>query len=217
MKSNKNNQLALTERVKPTQARAVETREKILAAAAQLLEDSGVDGLTTKKAAELAGVRIRSVYRYFPNKLAIVHALAQQATLPEEALFDVYRDLENPNIDWKPALRELIDAVYMIGAEIPGLKAIRAAMQASPELRAVDAAMNERHAQALCQALLKRRANISSQKAMAAARTVVETSTCMLDLAWFESQRPEGAENAALLLEELKTMASAYLAVYLPS
>lgn len=50
----------------------------ILEAAAQLLERDGLDGFTTNAVAERAGVSIGAVYRYFPNKRALTHALAER-------------------------------------------------------------------------------------------------------------------------------------------
>ena len=50
----------------------------ILEAAAQLLERDGLEGFTTDAVAERAGVSIGAVYRYFPNKRALTHALAER-------------------------------------------------------------------------------------------------------------------------------------------
>lgn len=62
----------------PRQKRAAETVEIILEAAAQLLERSGLEGFTTNAVAERAGVSIGTLYRYLPNKRALLHALAER-------------------------------------------------------------------------------------------------------------------------------------------
>ena len=62
----------------PRQKRAAETVDVILEAAAQLLERDGLEGFTTNAVAERAGVSIGAVYRYFPNKRALMHALAER-------------------------------------------------------------------------------------------------------------------------------------------
>lgn len=66
------------ERKIPRQKRAAETVEIILEAAVQLLERSGLDGFTTNAVAERAGISIGTLYRYFPNKRVLMHALAER-------------------------------------------------------------------------------------------------------------------------------------------
>ncbi|MFP5447523.1 MAG: TetR/AcrR family transcriptional regulator [Alphaproteobacteria bacterium] len=71
-------QLSDDKRKIPRQKRASETVHIILEAAAQLLERHGLEGFTTNAVAERAGVSIGAVYRYFPNKRALTHALAER-------------------------------------------------------------------------------------------------------------------------------------------
>jgi AcrR family transcriptional regulator len=65
-------------RKKPSQARSTWTVSMILEAAAQVLEARGEDALTTKTVAERAGVSIGTLYQYFPNRDAILLALADR-------------------------------------------------------------------------------------------------------------------------------------------
>ena len=62
----------------PTQARAQETVEAILAATARVLARDGYDRASTNKVAEAAGVSIGSLYQYFPSKEALVSALIER-------------------------------------------------------------------------------------------------------------------------------------------
>jgi AcrR family transcriptional regulator len=64
-------------RVSPRQARAQASVEAVVEAAAQVLEASGEDGFNTNAVAERAGVSIGTLYRYFPDKQAILLALAK--------------------------------------------------------------------------------------------------------------------------------------------
>lgn len=66
------------ERRSPRQARARATIAAILEAAARILEERGLDGFTTNHVAERAGVGIATLYQYFPDKDAIVLAIAEQ-------------------------------------------------------------------------------------------------------------------------------------------
>jgi len=65
-------------RKRPSQARSAWTVDLILQAAAQVLEARGEDALTTKTVAERAGVSIGTLYQYFPNRDAILVALADR-------------------------------------------------------------------------------------------------------------------------------------------
>lgn len=60
----------------PRQRRAQASVDVVLEAAAQVLEVSGEAGFNTNAVAERAGVSIGTLYRYFPDKQAILRALA---------------------------------------------------------------------------------------------------------------------------------------------
>jgi AcrR family transcriptional regulator len=60
----------------PTQARSRERLRRVLDAADDVLAIEGAAAFTTTRVAEAAGVPIGSVYRFFPDKEAIVEALA---------------------------------------------------------------------------------------------------------------------------------------------
>ncbi len=60
----------------PTQARSRARLRRVLGAADEVLASGGADAFTTTRIAEAAGIPVGSVYRYFPDKQAIVQALA---------------------------------------------------------------------------------------------------------------------------------------------
>ncbi len=60
----------------PTQSRSKATVDAIIEAATHILREQGLQALSTNKVAEMAGVSIGSLYQYFPNKDAIMVALA---------------------------------------------------------------------------------------------------------------------------------------------
>lgn len=55
-----------------TQQRAIDTRQRLLAAAARVFSEHGYAAGTTNRIAEAAGHSIGSLYQYFPNKDAIL-------------------------------------------------------------------------------------------------------------------------------------------------
>jgi AcrR family transcriptional regulator len=62
----------------PSQTRSRATVEAILEAATRILRRDGVDRLTTNRVAEAAGVSVGTLYGYFPDKSAIMLALARR-------------------------------------------------------------------------------------------------------------------------------------------
>ena len=68
----------LSPRKRPTQRRSQETVDAILEAGARVFAQRGFAGGTTNHIAETAGVSVGSLYEYFPNKGAILVAIAQR-------------------------------------------------------------------------------------------------------------------------------------------
>jgi AcrR family transcriptional regulator len=68
----------LTARRRPRQARSHMTVTSLLDATARVLVRRGYAACTTNLVAEVAGVGIGSLYEYFPNKEALVAALAER-------------------------------------------------------------------------------------------------------------------------------------------
>ena len=64
----------------PRQRRAQASVDFVLEAAAQVLEAEGKAGFNTNAVADRAGVSIGTLYRYFPDKQAVLHALALRET-----------------------------------------------------------------------------------------------------------------------------------------
>ncbi len=64
-------------RRRPRQSRSRDLVEAILVATERVIAAHGIEGATTNRIAEVAGVSIGSLYQYFPNKDALV-ALARE-------------------------------------------------------------------------------------------------------------------------------------------
>jgi AcrR family transcriptional regulator len=67
----------LAPRKTPIQARAVETRARILDAARTVFAEHGYAAGTTNRIAEAAGMSVGSLYQYFPNKDAVLVELVR--------------------------------------------------------------------------------------------------------------------------------------------
>jgi AcrR family transcriptional regulator len=71
-------QKTVLERKTPVQTRALNTREAIFEATARIIERDGAPSLNTNTVAERAGISIGTLYGHFPNKEAILIAMARR-------------------------------------------------------------------------------------------------------------------------------------------
>lgn len=196
----------LAQRRHPVQERSQKSVGLILDAAARLLDEAGLEAFNTNALAERAGVRIRTVYRYFPNKLAVITAVAEGMAAQWDAWLGEFEELAVPGSDWRVLWSTYIDRFVDGIRRAPGGLAIRRAMRALPELQAIDRRDNERLARQLAAALARRGVRLPRRRLMTMARLLVESAVAVLDLALLEP-RP----NARTLIAELKAMQLAYL------
>lgn len=63
-------------RVEPVQARSTARVNALLDSASDVMHDLGYEQLTTAMVAERAGASIGTVYRYFPDRIAVLQAVA---------------------------------------------------------------------------------------------------------------------------------------------
>ncbi|TPL47475.1 TetR/AcrR family transcriptional regulator [Mesorhizobium sp. B2-4-6] len=139
----------------PMQQRSRERVERMLAAASALIAEQGSDAMRMGEVAERAGVSIGSLYQFFPDKRAIVWALAERYTAESQAciataLKDV-RDVEG----MKRAFSELVDIYYQLFLAEPVMRDIWSGTQADKALRELELADSRANAEFLV-AVLKR-------------------------------------------------------------
>jgi AcrR family transcriptional regulator len=82
----------------PRQRRSEASVDFVLEAAAQVLEEAGEDGFNTNAVADRAGVSIGTLYRYFPDKAAILRGLALGETDAHRKALMKLRDGENEGL-----------------------------------------------------------------------------------------------------------------------
>jgi AcrR family transcriptional regulator len=100
---------ALRSRRDPKQLRSRAIVEAIVEAGRQLLAQEGAASLTTNRIAERAGVSIGSLYRYFPNKQAILAAIYDADTGREVADIRATDDWEIDHLPLAEALERILD------------------------------------------------------------------------------------------------------------
>jgi AcrR family transcriptional regulator len=161
-------------RKRPSQARSQVTVEAILDAAAQVFEARGYAAGTTNRIAQRAGVSIGSLYEYFPNKDAIVVALAERELERERQ--EILELLEGSKRDGLTGLlRRFVETVVAFHARSPALHRILfEEAQHPPETHACVLRFEETLAHALADGLRSRRLRIDD--ADLAAHLIVQTA-----------------------------------------
>lgn len=110
-------------RTEPTQQRSAERITRLLDAAASLIDDDGIDGVTTSAVAHRSESSVGVVYRYFPNIQSLLRALA--ARNMERYLDLVWKGVEQSGPEaWSSFDSTLDSFVTMVRTE-PGFRALR--------------------------------------------------------------------------------------------
>lgn len=134
-------------RKRPQQARSRLLTQALLIATSRVLERHGVDGATTARIAEVAGVSIGSLYQYFPNRAALIGALidleaeqfsaeieallAEQAHTPLAEAIDLLVTATLRSRRLSPALHALLnDLLPQVAREAAGMAAAERIVQA---------------------------------------------------------------------------------------
>lgn len=126
----------LLEKNKPQQERAKRTYESILKAAAELLVEVGVERISTNLVAERAGITVPALYRYFPNKYAVLNALGavlmdKQNTVFQK-WFDQYLDTDNPRTLLDNIFEVLKQTYEVTRQQVGGLEVVQALRAVAP-------------------------------------------------------------------------------------
>ena len=124
----------------PAQQRATETYELILDVAAKMLTDVGIERLSTNMICEQAGLTPPALYRYFPNKYALLSELAQRLMQRQNELVPQWitpQVLTGSVSDLEQALAGLLLDTYKVTKQTPGGVWILRALRAVPTLQKV--------------------------------------------------------------------------------
>lgn len=126
----------LLEKNRPQQERAKRTYEAILVAASELLIEVGVERISTNLVAERAGITVPALYRYFPNKYAVLHALGAVLMDRQNAVFQEWFDRHVSAGDPQVLLDnvyELLKRTYDVTREaVGGLEVVLALRAVAP-------------------------------------------------------------------------------------
>lgn len=96
----------------------------LVEAAAQMFSREGL-AATTNRIAERAGLSIGTLYQYFPDKAALLHAVAERHVRDaDRRLTDVFAQLREDTPPFDATMRTLIEAVVGLHSDRPRLHAL---------------------------------------------------------------------------------------------
>jgi AcrR family transcriptional regulator len=107
----------------PVQQRAAERVDEILDAAASVVHDVGPQLLTTTLVAERAGAGVGTLYRYFPDRTAILKGLSDRNVAHLRTLFA--ETVAMPKVDVEDELDALFHAYVANYREAPAFQDVR--------------------------------------------------------------------------------------------
>ena len=137
----------------PVQQRGAERVDKLLDAAATIIDEVGVAQLTTSAVAERSGSSVGVVYRYFPNAGVLILALAERnRTRFTEAMQARIEAGEAPT--WRTYARACVATYAEMARREPGFATVRFGDVVAMRLNPRNASRNDELGLALMRALV---------------------------------------------------------------
>ncbi|EKQ71283.1 transcriptional regulator [Leptolyngbyaceae cyanobacterium JSC-12] len=197
-------------RRQPKQARSQERVNRILDVAEQLFIEVGYDQTTTRAIATRAEVPVGTLYQFFPDKEALLKALADRYFEQEYRLF-VQLHAAMADAPIAEYVDRVVDAFDQFATDHPGYRAV---LNHLIDLMTVADARNldeydQQILVAFAQFLAQRNASLTPEKCELIAMTAIKVVN---ELLWLSHTRDRTFRIQ--LIAETKTLLTAYLQTY---
>ncbi|KCZ49276.1 TetR/AcrR family transcriptional regulator [Hyphomonas pacifica] len=189
----KRKKVSTTAKQQPQQMRAQDTYELILETTGNLLDEVGLERLSTNLVCRRAGLTPPALYRYFPNKYAILRELGDRLmALQDEAVLSWIDEggLLTNNFDAAVASNvRLQERVNDITRQFPGNIFVLRAMRAIPLLREVRIASRDMVAERMADAMVDAGYTGSRERLLEAACLTTELTYSGMEMILEEPSR----------------------------
>jgi AcrR family transcriptional regulator len=181
-------------------------RDQILAVTAELLEEVGQDDLTTILVAKRVGISVGTLYHYFPNKYAIMYALAEHWVNEMDVALQALASENIESYTVKAFVERSVEQMLNVYRNQQGLLPLVQAMYGVPELKELDLIHDELIISAMAD--MFKRMDISSRnhELKRLGRTYLELSHALI-MVVVNQNKPDGDKT----LGELKHLALSLL------
>ena len=198
----------------PTQARSKARVARVLDVTAALIDRGGLEAATTNAIADAAGLPVGSIYQFFPNREAVLHALLARQLDVLDARFAPLLGPEADRVPLADAVAQVVDALAEAYLALPALAALVQAGRADPRLGDAVALNNRRVAGWVAELARRRVPGLTPARARVIATAAVEAGDAVLQI-WLRTAREGGRARARPYLDELKALLVAYLGAVL--
>lgn len=171
----------------PSRPTGVSTFEYLLSTAGQLLGEVGFEGLSTNLICKRAGMTPPALYRYFPNKYAVLQELGRRLMRAQDYAFFAWMAEGGLN---SSGLEQAVQSNCRLQTEVnaitrrqPGGMWIMRALRAVPLLHAVRMESRDLVAHRLAKALKPQYPNLSSKRLLASTRLSTELMYAATEMA----------------------------------
>jgi AcrR family transcriptional regulator len=141
----------------PVQKRGQQRVEAILDAAEAVFGEMGVEAATTNAIAERAGASVGSLYHFFSNKDAILHALAERYAETMKSVLQRERRIDEPWVPLQELFTGMIATFSALDDTHPGYMAVCRATDRASGGKSPVSLQTEAHMQAMVHELLRQR------------------------------------------------------------
>jgi AcrR family transcriptional regulator len=192
----------------PRQKRAIETYERILDVAAKLLVEIGLERISTNLIAAEADIKVPTLYRYFPNKYAVLMALGDRLMTRQNVVIEEWlaRSSDKPAPDaLVDDIEFLLEKTVEVTRQEPGALAITLALRAMPPLQEVRLASHRTMTDLIVDQVAPRIPHVPRAEIWPRVRLSVELSYAAIEMILEDSE-----VDAALMTREASAFAQAY-------
>ena len=196
-------------RTAPNQKRSQQTLDRILIAAADLLEEVGFERLSTNLICKRAGLTPPALYRYFPNKYAVLKELGERLMIRQNELLEEWQfdpeDLSGLTAQIEVFLAATIDVTRATKAG----GWIMRSMHASPILSDVRLGSHRRVAQQLADRILAAWPTLDPARVFQSTRLGVEMGYALVEMVFDETRIDESemiSMTAAMLTQNFERL-----------
>ncbi|WP_322009351.1 TetR/AcrR family transcriptional regulator [Paraburkholderia sp. J12] len=204
---------ALDTKAEPTQSRSQDTYEHILETAGRLLEHVGFEELSTNLICQKAGMTPPALYRYFPNKYAVLKILGERLMAAQDALVDqwlIAGTTEPAGADGPVnRIASLLRSLITVTKEFPGGIAISRAIHAVPLLRQLHIESREAVVTQICGILQPQIPTVPPARLRMASRMVSQLTSGVVEMVIEEP----GPDTDSLIYEAAFLFASYFRAM----
>jgi len=147
-------------RAMPTTVKGERTLEQILDVTDELFATADLNSITTNRVAEVLGVNVATLYRYFDNLESIVAMVSLRSEIRLHLMLGVLFEPLSRVEDWRAELRSIVDAIAKYRIATPSRPPIAAVVQLRQDYRPIAEAINQTSGQLLGSILYRRRSDL---------------------------------------------------------